>query len=529
MAGGTLRLVLGDQLSAGRLASLRDLERGRDVVLMAEVMGEATYVRHHVKKIAFLFSAMRHFAEALRADGVTVDYVRLDDPDNRGSLAAELERAVERHRPERVVVVEPGEHRLERDMQGWRRRCGVPVEIREDDRFLCSRSEFAAWADGQRRLVMESFYRGMRERHGVLMADGGGPVGGRWNLDRENRKGPPGTVAPPAPLTVEPDAITREVLDLVRERFVGRHFGELEPFGFAVTAGEAERAFEHFIEHALPRFGDYQDAMVQDEPHLWHSVLGLYLNCGLLDPLAMIRRAERAHDEGHAPLNAVEGYIRQILGWREYVRGVYWREMPGYAETNFLEARRPLPELYWTGETAMNCLAQAIGQTRREAYAHHIQRLMVTGTFALLLGVEPKAVCEWYLIVYADAYEWVELPNTHGMALFADGGLLATKPYAASGNYINKMSNYCGHCAYDVKKKTGPKACPFNYLYWNFLMENEATLRHNPRISAVYGTLDRMKPDKRRAIGEDTRRFLGEVYGGHAGAAPAAAPAPAEA
>jgi deoxyribodipyrimidine photolyase-related protein len=511
MAGAAaIRLVLGDQLTRS-LSSLRDLDPARDVVLMAEVMAEATYVRHHPKKIAFLFSAMRHFAEALRAEGVTVDYVTLEEPENTGSLGGEAARAVARHGAGRLIVTECGEYRLAEDMKGWEEACGVPVDIRTDDRFLCSRAEFADWAEGRKSLRMEYFYRDMRTRYGVLLDADGEPEGGKWNYDPENRKALPADAEPPAPLRFEPDETTERVLGMVRQRFAGDHFGDLDGFRFAVTPEQAEDALEHFITHALPRFGDYQDAMAQDQPTLYHSVLSIYMNAGLLDPLKTVQRAERAYRDGHAPLNAVEGYIRQILGWREYIRGIYWLKMPDYAETNFFNAVRPLPQFYWTGETEMNCLAQAIGQTKREAYAHHIQRLMVTGTFALLAGIDPKQVNEWYLIVYADAYEWVELPNVQGMALFADGGVLASKPYAASGNYINKMSDYCRHCSYDVKRKTGEKACPFNYLYWQFLMDHEATLRRNPRIAAIYGTLDRMGDQRKDAIRRDSARFLEEI------------------
>jgi deoxyribodipyrimidine photolyase-related protein len=301
--------------------------------------------------------------------------------------------------------------------------------------------------------------------------------------------------------------VTRQVLDLVRARFA-YHFGEPEPFRFAVTAADAEHAFEHFVRTALPRFGDYQDAMRQGEPTLFHAVIALYLNVGLLDPLAVCRRVEKAYGLGRVPLNAAEGFIRQILGWREYMRGLYWHLMPAYAETNFFEAHRPLPDFYWTGDTDMACLRECITQTRRHAYAHHIQRLMVTGNFALLAGLAPKEVCAWYLVVYADAFEWVELPNTHGMALFADGGVLASKPYAASGKYIDRMSDYCRTCRYDVTATTGETACPFNVLYWDFLERNRAKLAGNPRIAMMYRTLDRLPQAKRAAIAAAAKRFL---------------------
>jgi deoxyribodipyrimidine photolyase-related protein len=296
---------------------------------------------------------------------------------------------------------------------------------------------------------MEHFYREMRRETGLLMGADGEPEGGRWNFDKANRKRLPKGIAPPSPLHHPPDPITREVLALVDTHFP-RHFGSLEPFWFAVSAEQAKESLAHFVAQALPSFGDFQDAMKEGEPTLFHAIIGLYLNTGLLDPLDACRLAEAAYLRGHAPLNAVEGFIRQIIGWREYVRGIYWLKMPDYAETNFLEASRPLPSFYWSGDTEMNCLRQCIIQTRDEAYAHHIQRLMVIGNFALLAGLAPQEVEEWYLSVYADAFEWVELPNTHGMALFADGGVLGSKPYAASGKYINRMSNYCAGCQYDV-------------------------------------------------------------------------------
>ncbi|MGP1255743.1 MAG: cryptochrome/photolyase family protein [Kiloniellales bacterium] len=506
MASGVLRLVLGDQLSRG-LSSLSDLDPDRDRVLLVEVDEEATYVRHHKKKIAFLFSAMRHFAEALRQDGISVDYVALDDPENSGSFNGELRRAVTRHAPARIVVTEPGEWRVRDDMLGWEEAFGLPVEIREDTRFFCRTEDFADWAEGRKSLRMEYFYREMRRRTGFLMDAGGAPEGGRWNFDQDNRKTLPEEVAPPDVLQVKPDAITREVLDLVEARFAD-HFGDLQPFWFAVTAEEAERVFEDFVQERLPQFGDYQDALALGEATLFHSVISLYLNAGLLDPQAVCARVERAWREGEAPLNAVEGFIRQVLGWREFVRGLYWLKMPDYREGNFFDAQRGLPAFYWTGETEMLCMAEAIGHTKANAYAHHIQRLMVTGNFALLAGVAPGAVNEWYLVVYADAYEWVELPNVSGMALFADGGLLASKPYAASGKYIDRMSNYCKRCRYDVKQQVGDKACPFNYLYWDFIARNGAKFEKNPRMALILKSFHRMQPAKVEAMRQQAEVFL---------------------
>lgn len=353
---------------------------------------------------------------------------------------------------------------------------------------------------------MEFFYRDMRRLSGLLM-DGEEPAGGQWNFDHDNRKSLPKGERPPERRRFTPDAVTREVIDMVAHRFPA-HFGDLEPFGWAVTRAEALEALDHFISDCLPNFGDYQDAMSQGNAFLYHSVISPYLNIGLLTPAEICARAEEAWRGGKAPLNAVEGFIRQILGWREYVRGLYWLKMPAYAETNALEACRPLPAFYWTGETEMNCLAQAIGDTKRHAYAHHIQRLMVTGNFALLAGLAPKEVEAWYLLVYADAFEWVELPNTHGMALFADGGIMASKPYAASGAYIDRMSDYCSGCRYRPDVKLGPKACPFNYLYWDFLIRNEAKLKANPRMAMPYRTLAKMDPARKADITCEAKSFL---------------------
>lgn len=500
-----LRLVLGDQLTRS-LSALADLDPKRDVVLMAEVAEETTYVPHHRQKIAFILSAMRHFAEMLRAEGMTVDYIKLDDPANTGSFTGELLRAAKRHRAGRIVVTEPGEYRVLAAMRDWQATLGLPVEIRADDRFFASKERFARWAGGRKSYRMEFFYREMRRETGLLM-NGDEPAGGQWNFDAENRKPLPRGAVPPARKRFPPDAITREVLDLVRRRFA-HHFGDPEPFGWAVTRHDALEALQEFFTRALAHFGDYQDAMRTGEPFVYHSLLSSYLNVGLLTAHEVCTRAEAEYRQGRAPLNAVEGFIRQVLGWREYVRGIYWLRMPEYATTNALKAARALPKLYWTGETRMNCLAQVVDDTRRHAYSHHIQRLMVTGNFALLAGVRPDEISAWYLAVYADAFEWVELPNTHGMAMFADGGLLASKPYAASGAYIDRMSDFCKDCAYDVKVKSGPRGCPLNYLYWAFLIRNEATLRGNPRMAMPYRTLSTWDAKRKTALVHEAEAFL---------------------
>ncbi|MFZ4406235.1 MAG: cryptochrome/photolyase family protein [Paracraurococcus sp.] len=521
---GMLRVVLGDQCARG-LSALRDLDPAQDVVLLAEVQGECTYVRHHKQKIVLVLSAMRHFAAALAARGVRVEYVRLDDPANTGTLAGEVARAAARHAPAGIVCTFPGEWRVLEDMQGWQAATGIPVEIRDDDRFLCDLGWFRRWAQGKKQLRMEFFYREMRRASGLLM-DGEAPEGGAWNYDAENRKRLAPGLVPPAPRRFPPDAVTREVMALVEARFPD-HFGTLDAFAWPVTARDAEAALADFIARRLPLFGDYQDAMAAGEATLFHALISTSLNAGLLSPRACCEAAEAAWRAGRAPLNAVEGFIRQILGWREYVRGIYWLKMPGYAATNALEAARPLPWFYWSGETRMNCVAQAVRQTRDLAYAHHIQRLMVTGNFALLAGLDPVAVNDWYMAVYADAYEWVELPNTHGMALHADGGVMASKPYAASGAYINRMSDYCGGCWYDVKAAIGPRACPFNALYWDFIARHADRFTANPRMAMPLVTLRKMPAEKIAALRAQAAGFLaGNEMAAGSPAARTVAPSP---
>lgn len=500
-----LILILGDQLSPA-ISSLTGTNPAHAVVLMAEVIEEATYVRHHKKKIALIFSAMRHFADELRENGWTVDYRRIDQTGPKGSFTSQVARAVDDHKAARVVVTEPGEWRVRQLMDTWTTMLRVPVEIRRDTRFICATPEFNAWAKDRKQLRMEYFYRDMRRKTGLLM-DGNEPEGGQWNFDHDNRRPAKSGFFMPQPLRVTPDAITAGVLTAVGQRF-GRHFGDLEPFWFAVTRRDAETALDHFIRDALPDFGTFQDAMLEGERFLYHSVLSIYMNIGLLDPLDVCRRVEAAYRAGKAPLNAAEGYIRQIIGWREYVRGIYWLRMPGYVDENYFNHTRPVPEFYWTGKTDMACLKSAITQTKEEAYAHHIQRLMLTGNFALLAGVSPQALHEWYLIVYADAFEWVELPNTLGMSQFADGGLLASKPYVASGAYINRMSNHCKGCRFDVKQRTGADACPFNALYWDFLERNRSSLKTNPRMAQMYRTFDAFADTEKRAISESAATVL---------------------
>ena len=499
-----IRLILGDQLSLD-IAALKDC-RADDLVLLAEVRQEVTYVKHHKKKIAFLFSAMRHFKAALLEQGYPLRYVRLQDPGNSGALKGEVERLIKRQRFDHIIVTEPGEYRLLQALRGWEKSLGLPVTILPDTRFIADHHAFNAWAEGKKQLIMEYWYRVLRRKTGLLM-DGDKPEGGQWNYDKQNRKPLKAKTALTGPLWFAADEITEAVLRLVQRHFPD-HFGDLEPFRFAVTAKQAQQALAHFIEHQLPDFGDYQDAMLSAEPFLFHSVISQYINCGLLDPLAVCKQAEQAYYRGAASLNAVEGFIRQIIGWREFMRGIYWRYMPDYANKNGLRANRALPAFYWNAETDMRCVSEVVDMTRQHTYSHHIQRLMVTGNFAALAGLDVKQVCEWYLAVYADAYEWVELPNTLGMALHADDGIVGTKPYISSGAYINRMSDFCKHCRFDHKSRTGDNACPFTTLYWDYLMRHEPRFRGNRRMAMAYRNLDRFQPEERRAIKKQARDLL---------------------
>ncbi|MCB5198761.1 cryptochrome/photolyase family protein [Loktanella sp. TSTF-M6] len=500
-----LVLVLGDQLSP-ELSALQKASKSTDIVVMAEVADEASYVAHHPKKIAFLFASMRKFAAQLRADGWTVDYTRLGEGSD--SICGVLMRAAEEYDANRVLATEPGEWRLIEAL----RHCPVTVEQLPDDRFIASHKEFEGWAEGRKALRMEYFYREMRRKTGLMM-DGDTPAGGQWNYDEDNRKPPPEGIDFAGPMRFTPDETVEEVLQLVERRF-GNSFGDLRPFWFATDRGQARQHLAHWVKKGLPDFGTYQDAMMDDERFMYHSIVGLYINAGLLNPMEVCEAVEKAWQDGDVPINAAEGFIRQIIGWREYIRGIYFREGPDYIHRNGLDHTRDLPGLYWGDATDMRCMSRAIEQTKEEAYAHHIQRLMVTGNFALLAGIDPFQVHEWYLRVYADAYEWVEAPNVIGMSQFADGGIIASKPYVSSGNYIHKMSDYCGSCAYSVTKKTGKGACPFNLLYWHFMDRHREKFASNNRIGRIYGTWDRMDDAKKETILSEAQAFLDRMDAG---------------
>ena len=494
-----LVLILGDQLNLDASA-LADFDPHQDAIWMAEVMEESTHVPSSKQRSTLFLSAMRHFAQSLLDNNWSLIYARLNDANNTGTLAGELAKAIEVHKPQQLVMTAPGEWRVLQSLRGVAKQHDLPLEVRDDTHFFSTVREFAEHAKGRKQLRQEFFYRELRQKTGILM-DGKKPEGGQWNFDEDNRgsfgKQGPGKL--PAPLRFEPDEITLEVMALVKDS-LPQNPGELNSFGWPVTRAQALLALDSFIQHRLPSFGLYQDAMWEGEVWLYHSHISSALNLKLLNPREVVEAAEKAYQQGLVPLPAAEGFIRQVLGWREYVRGIYWTHMPEYLARNEMQATAKLPAFYWTGKTDMACLRDAIHQTLEHGYAHHIQRLMVTGLYALLLGVAPKEVHEWYLSVYVDAVEWVELPNTLGMSQFADGGVMASKPYVASGKYIDRMSNHCKGCKFNPALATGDTACPFSTLYWDYLNRHVDTLAKNPRMLMQLKNLNRLSDDARAEI-----------------------------
>jgi deoxyribodipyrimidine photolyase-related protein len=494
-----LVVVLGDQLNLDASA-LADFDPAQDAIWMAEVMEESTHVTSSKQRSTLFLSAMRHFAETLKAQNWPLHYSRLDDAHNAGSLANELDKAIQTLHPQQLVMTAPGEWRVLQSFREIAKKYHLPLEVRDDTHFFSTVREFAEHAKGRKQLRQEFFYRELRQKTGILM-DGKKPIGDQWNFDEDNRgsfgKAGPGILPPPT--RFEPDAITLDVMQLVNDK-MAKHPGNLHSFGWPVTRTQALEALDSFIQHRLPSFGLYQDAMWEGEVWLYHSHIASALNLKLLNPREVVSAAEKAYQDGHVPLPAAEGFIRQILGWREYVRGIYWTQMPEYLERNQMQAHAALPAFYWTGNTDMACLRDAITQTLNHGYAHHIQRLMVTGLYALLLGVDPKEVHAWYLGVYVDAVEWVELPNTLGMSQFADGGVMASKPYVASGKYIDRMSNHCKGCRFNPALATGDTACPFTTLYWDYLNRHVDVLAKNPRMLMQLKNLNRLSPEAREEI-----------------------------
>jgi deoxyribodipyrimidine photolyase-related protein len=494
-----LQIVLGDQLDPSR-RHLTHIDKTADVILMMEVADEATHVASHKQRTVLFLAAMRQFGKDLHSDGYRVRYVALDDPANTGSFDGEITRAVKACKPDSLRVIRPGEWRVLKTIQSVAARVGLELVLDEDPHFYLTPEEFEAWADGRKTLVMEHFYRMMRKRLNVLMTDAGEPEGGAWNFDKENRetfREDPASI-PDTP-TFRTGERTLEVIDLVQRQFPDAP-GRLDSFNWPVTRNQGQRALDAFIVHRLPHFGQYQDAMVSGQRHMFHSLLSSALNLKLLDPRECVQAAVDAYEAGHAPINAVEGFVRQLIGWREFIRGMYWQQGPDYADRNAFGDDGDLPALYWDGQTDMVCLRESVGQVLDEAYGHHIQRLMVTGNFALLLGVHPRQVSDWYLGMYVDAVDWVTLPNTLGMAMYADGGVVGTKPYIASGRYINRMSDYCRTCPYDPTKRTGDDACPYTTLYWEFLDRHERMFRNNRRMTFPMKNLATIVASERREI-----------------------------
>lgn len=501
-----LVLVLGDQLNRDNPA-LAELDAARDCVLMVEAAAEAEQVWSHKARIALFLSAMRHFAAQLREEGLPLVYLRIGEHEY-ADLPSAWQAQIEQLKPQKLIVCEPGEYRIEQAIRKLAADNGLPLNVCDDTHFLCSRAEFWRWAGHTRQLRMEHFYRWMRKRHGVLM-EGTEPAGGSWNYDADNRKsfGRDGPQSLPPLPAVNIDDITHAVLADVEHHFSG-HPGSLAHFVWPVTRAEALAALQDFISQRLAQFGPHQDAMWQDAgPFLWHSRLSAALNLKLLHPREVIEAAINAWRKQRLPLASVEGFVRQVLGWREFIRGVYWLDMPQLATANHYSHVRHLPVWYWTGDTQMNCLRQTIRQTLDYGYAHHIQRLMVTGLFGLLAEIDPRAVEGWYLAMYVDAVEWVELPNTAGMALHANGGRFTSKPYAASGAYIKRMSNYCDGCRYRPELRTGSQACPFTVLYWNFLLRHADAFAANPRTALMVKHVERMTAAEQDAI----RRYAGTL------------------
>ena len=493
----TLLVVLGDQLGR-RAPILRTLDRSRDAVVMFEVTREAEHVPSHVQRTVLFLSAMRHFAADLMKSGFRVHYVALDEQLNTHAIDTELERALSKIQPVRVAVTRPGEHRVDKMIREVCQRHNTHLDVHPDASFTCSLDDFDRWADGRSNLVMEHFYR-WRRRALDIMVKNDKPAGGQWNFDEENRHSFKSAPSVPAPYRPRMDTVTRDVIELVKRRFPNAP-GRIDHFRWPVTPDQARRGLRDFVAKRLEHFGTYEDAMWTGEPVLFHSMLSPSLNLKLIPPIECVRAAADAYGEGRVALNNVEGFVRQIIGWREFVRGVYYREGPDYPNRNGLGQKGKLPVFYWTGDTDMTCLRYCIGDVLDNAYSHHIPRLMVVGNFALIAGVRPRAVHEWFLGMYADAVEWVTAPNVVGMSQHADHGIVATKPYAASGSYINRMSNYCEKCRYDVGTRTGDGACPFNTFYWDFLLRHRKRFAKNRRMLLVMGHVKRLSPGDRRAI-----------------------------
>ena len=496
-----LVLIFGDQLNLDS-AVFDDFDSSQDSIWMAEVNEEATRDWCHKTRLVLFFAAMRHFSQELSSKGYTVHYHKLStnvDLDRGTSFAEALQRDLRKFSPQKLVCVKPGDHRVLQNIQQFSDENNLELEIRHDRHFYCSSEEFSDFTADRKTLLLETFYREMRKTHSILM-NGNDPIDGQWNFDHDNRqsfsKCGPGETTPP--LGFPPDHTTSEVISMVQKRFAS-HPGSLDEFDLPVTRTDGVKMLDHFIANQLPQFGAMQDAMWTDHPFLYHSRLSAPLNLKLISPRECVEKAVAAYYSGEAPINSVEGFVRQVLGWREFIRGIYWHLMPDYAEMNHFDHQSELPEFFWTGETDMTCIQQSMQHVLRFAYSHHIHRLMIFGNLSLLLGVHPKRFHDWHMAMYADAVDWVSMPNTLGMSQQGDGGIVGSKPYISTGNYINKMSNFCKHCRYNYKKSTGDDACPISTLYWDFLDRNADSLKKNHRMGMQIKNVERKRKQREMA------------------------------
>ncbi len=500
--------VLDDQLT-WRHPALAGGPRKDAVVLMIESRKRARRLRYHQQKLVLVYAAMRHFAADLRAAGWAVDYHLLPET---ADFSSALDRHAKTFRPSRIVLMEPNDWPMAQAIPAIRKRLGLPVDLLPTNFFLCGRDEFRRWAGKSKRLLMENHYRRMRLELGYLVDDDGKPEGGSWNLDVENRRtfanfATERPARPPSPVREPPDEATRDVIAMVAREFP-EHPGKADGFWLPVDRARALRWLERFVRERLANFGAYEDTMATEDPLLYHSILSPLLNIGLLSPAECVDAAIGAYRKGEAPLNSVEGFTRQIIGWREFINGVYWLKMPDYVESNGLDAGRSLPPWFYTGRTDLNCVRQCLNQVIDTAYNHHIQRLMVLGNFLILTEVEPRQALRWFLEMYCDANDWAMAANVIGMVLHADGGFMATKPYVAGSGYISRMSDYCVGCRYKPAVKTGPEACPFNYLYWNFFDRHADRFRSNPRVSMMVRTWEKKTDVEKDAVRSSAREFL---------------------
>jgi deoxyribodipyrimidine photolyase-related protein len=500
----TLRLILGDQLNHQH--SWYQQKDENVFYVMMEIRQETDYVNHHIQKIIAFFTAMRAFAEDLRSQGHQVIYLKLDDERNTQSLTSNLDNLIQELDIETFEYQQPDEYRLSEQLKDFAKKTGCDTE-----HFMILPSEFSDFFKGKKTFLMENFYRMMRKKYGILM-DGSEPLTGQWNYDADNRKKLPNSHRPVEPLTFDKDV--SEIYDLVQKQEI-KTIGRVnsKAFIWATTRAESLALLDFFVENCLENFGTYEDAMHPSYWSIYHSRLSFSMNVKLISPLEVVEKAVKFWEENQdkISISQIEGFVRQIIGWREYMRGIYWAKMPDYESLNYFNHDRKLPDWFWNGQTKMNCLKHSVGQSLDFAYAHHIQRLMVIGNFTLLSGIHPDQVDEWYLGVYIDAIQWVEITNTRGMSQYADGGIVGSKPYVASANYIDKMSHYCGTCFYDKSKKTGFKACPFNSLYWNFYDRHADKLSKNPRIGMAYVTWNKMQPDQKAEILKQAEIYLNDI------------------